>query len=62
MQLGEIRAALSQLPQTVKYRQQGKTVIIESPGEFEAWLHSERHTSDHWLHRLRDSLPLLTSR
>src|SRR5438132_2869367 len=35
MQHSEVSAALSHLPQTVKHQLKGKTVIIESPAEFE---------------------------
>ena len=42
MQHGEIRGALGHLPQTIKHQLKGKTVVIESPAEFDAWLNPAR--------------------
>lgn len=38
MQYQEIRAYAGHLPQTVKHKVKGKTIVIESPLEFEEWL------------------------
>lgn len=38
MQHPEVRAYAGHLPQTVKHKSKGKTLIIESPREFEEWL------------------------
>jgi hypothetical protein len=51
MQHAEIRGALGHLPQTVKHQLKGKTVVVESPAEFEAWLHPEKARHETWLGR-----------
>ena len=42
MQHTEVCAALGHLPQTIKYHQKGKTVVVESPVTFDNWLATER--------------------
>jgi hypothetical protein len=51
MQHAEIRGALGHLPQTVKHQLKGKTVVIESPAEFQAWLHPVEARNESWLGR-----------
>lgn len=51
MQYNEVRAAVGHLPQTVKYQIKGKTIVIESPGEFETWLRTGRASPSNWLGR-----------
>lgn len=47
----EVPEYLSALPQTVKYRKRGKTVIVENPVSFDAWLLGE-DTKQPFLSRL----------
>ena len=56
MQHPEVRAAVAHLPQTVKHQLKGRTVIIESPVEFEAWLSSGERNHKPWLARWWSSL------
>lgn len=51
MQHSEIGGALGHLPQTVKHQLKGKTVVIESPAEFESWLHPKQSRNETWLER-----------
>lgn len=52
MQHYEVKEYEGYLPQTVKYRRRGKTLIIESPHEFKKWLEGERAARRSWLSRL----------
>jgi len=49
MQHPEVRAYAGHLPQTVKHKVKGKTIVIESPREFEEWLGGRRQS---WPSRL----------
>ena len=49
MQHTEVRAALGHLQQTVKHQLKGKTVVIESPAQFEYWLNSGHSKGETWL-------------
>jgi hypothetical protein len=53
MAIREVKEYQGLLPQSIKSRIQGKTLIIESPHEYEAWLY-KRHKNGHndWLARL----------
>ena len=48
MQHPEIRAYAGHLPQTVKHKVKGKTIVIESPREFDEWLGSNGNGRQHW--------------
>jgi len=48
----EIREYQNYLPQTVKCRRRGNTLIVESPGEFKAWLEGQTRRRRSWLARL----------
>lgn len=50
MQHPEVRAYAGHLPQTVKHKSKGKTLIIESPREFEEWL-GGRGIRQSWIRR-----------
>jgi hypothetical protein len=52
MQHPEVRAYAGHLPQTVKHKVKGKTIVIESPREFEEWLGSRGSRSEGPLRRL----------
>ena len=52
MQPLEVRAYAGHLPQTVKHNMKGKTIVIESPHEFEEWLGSNGSGRKHWPARL----------
>lgn len=52
MQHVEVRAYAGHLPQTVKHKVKGKTIVIESPYEFEEWLGSRGSRSEGPLRRL----------
>jgi hypothetical protein len=52
MQVHEIRSATGHLPQTVKHQVRGKTVIVEAPDEFMAWLADGVPRPSNWLGRL----------
>ena len=44
----EVREFLGALPQTVKYRQRGKTTVVENPKGFRLWLASGRQRRPWW--------------
>jgi hypothetical protein len=48
----EIKEYQNHLPQNVKCRRQGTTLIVESPREFDAWLDSQTPKQKSWLARL----------
>ncbi len=48
----EIREYQGSLPQTVKHRLRGKTLVIESPTEFNAWLFGNAARNGSWISRL----------
>ena len=48
----EVRAYVGHLPQTVKHKIKGKTIVIESPHEFEEWLGSNGNGRQRWPARL----------
>ena len=52
MQHQEVRAYAGHLPQTVKHKVKGKTIVLESPREFEEWLGSRRSRPESWFRRL----------
>lgn len=52
MQHPEVRAYAGHLPQTVKHKLKGKTIVIESPREFEEWLGSRGGRPESRLRRL----------
>lgn len=52
MQHSEVRGYAGHLPQTVKHRVKGKTIVIESPREFEEWLGSSGGRAGSPLRRL----------
>ncbi len=52
MQHHEVRAYASNLPQTVKHKVKGKTIVVESPREFQEWLGSGGNGSESWVRRL----------
>jgi hypothetical protein len=52
MQHPEVRAYAGHLPQVVKHKIKGKTIVIESPGEFDEWLGSRGSRSEGPLRRL----------
>jgi hypothetical protein len=51
MQYAEIRAYAGHLPQTVKHKVKGKTIVVESPREFEEWLGNGRSRPESWFKR-----------
>jgi hypothetical protein len=52
MQYLEVRSYAGHLPQTVKHKVKGKTIVIESPREFNEWLRNGRGRPEGWLKRL----------
>ncbi|MBI2886176.1 MAG: phospholipase D family protein [Chloroflexi bacterium] len=52
MQHNEVRAYAGHLPQTVKKEIKGKTIVIESPVEFDRWLKGADGASQSWRDRL----------
>ena len=52
MQYPEIRAYAGYLPQTVKHKVKGKTIVIESPHEFDEWLGGNTNGHRRWPARL----------
>ena len=52
MQHPEVRAYAGHLPQTVKHKVKGKTIVIESPREFDEWLGSGGGGPESWFRRL----------
>lgn len=52
MQHPEVRAYAGHLPQTVKHKVKGKTIVIESPREFDEWLGSRGGRTESPLRRL----------
>jgi hypothetical protein len=52
MQYREVAAYRAHLPQTVKHATRGKTLVIESPGEFHTWLRGGTPPREGWLRRL----------
>lgn len=52
MQYAEIRAHAGHLPQTVKHKVKGKTIVIESPREFDEWLGGNTNGHQRWAARL----------
>jgi len=51
MQRQEVLAYAGHLPQTVKHKVKGKTIVIESPHEFEEWLGDSESRRQSWLRR-----------
>ena len=52
MQRHEVLTYAGHLPQTVKHALKGKTIVIESPHEFEEWLGGNANGSESWVRRL----------
>lgn len=52
MQRHEVLAYAGHLPQTVKHAVKGKTIVIESPREFEEWLGGRGSGPESWLGRI----------
>ena len=52
MQRPEVLAYAGHLPQTVKHKVKGKTIVIESPHEFEEWLGGSKSRRQSWPSRL----------
>ena len=52
MQYPEIKAYAGYLPQTVKHKVKGKTIVVESPREFDEWLQANTNGHRRWPARL----------
>ncbi len=56
MQRQDVLEAAGHLPQTVKHLVKGRTIVIESPPEFETWLHAGQNAQSNWRKRLWQTL------
>jgi hypothetical protein len=52
MQYREVLAYAGHLPQTVKHKVKGRTIVVESPREFNEWLENGRSRPESWFKRL----------
>ena len=52
MQNQEVKTYAGHLPQTVKHKVKGKTIVVESPREFKEWLGSRGSRPESWFRRL----------
>lgn len=62
LQHHEIREYQGALPQTIKHRLRGKTLVIESPKEFDLWLYGPPSARTPWFRRLFQRHPASTAR
>jgi hypothetical protein len=57
MTIREVKEYQGVLPQTIKSHPQGKTLIIESPDQFNAWLYQRRQNGHgRWINRLLNAI------